>query len=97
MMTNNNNEEIKTGFLKNNDGKTVLSENYKYVNDCIGKDLSPMEKEQLINGIKGMSKEEMFVVLESIPFNIVLDHIRNEFEKNKRFADSIRKSIDILE
>lgn len=63
---------------------------------CKVDNLSPFEKEKLTDTIKGMSEEEMRIVLQNIPIDLVFDHIKSVMEMHRQFAQSIQSSFDIL-
>lgn len=52
-----------------------------------------MEKEELSRRVKAMSREELEVVLDSIPVELCLMKIEREFDRLKAFEDSVKTAV----
>lgn len=62
-------------------------------------DNTPMTQAEidiLRDRIRGMSKAEKLVVVEALPVDICIDRIKNEYEKNQIFINSIKDSLAAL-
>lgn len=55
--------------------------------------LSAIEKEKIVNMVKGMSEEEMRVALENIPIDMMFTYIGSVLEKNRKFAQTIQDAV----
>lgn len=55
------------------------------------------ERKELIQRIKAMSREELELVSELIPVDLCLRRIDGELQKAKRFEESIKSTMNILE
>ena len=53
--------------------------------------MGELEKEEFINRVKGMSKEEMELFAEYVPVEICYNRIGRELKKNKYKLDAIQK------
>lgn len=59
--------------------------------------LSAMEKQSLIEYVKGMSKEQLDLMLDNIPIEMVYNRLGRELERNKAFMNSIKGSMALIE
>lgn len=59
--------------------------------------LSAMEKQSLIEHVKGMSKEQLDLMLDNIPIEMVYNRLGRELERNKAFMNSIKGSMSLIE
>ena len=59
--------------------------------------LSAMEKQSLIEYVKGMSKEQLDLMLDNIPIEMVYNRLGRELERNKAFMNSIKGSMSLFE
>lgn len=59
--------------------------------------LSAMEKQSLIEYVKGMSKEQLDLMLDNIPIEMVYNRLGRELERNKAFMNSIKGSMSLIE
>ena len=55
--------------------------------------MTHMEKEELSRRVKAMSREELEIVLNSIPVELCLTRIEREFDKLKAFEDSVKSAV----
>lgn len=55
--------------------------------------MTHMEKEELSRRVKAMSKEELEIVVNSIPVELCLMRIEREFDKLKAFEDSVKSAV----
>lgn len=55
--------------------------------------MTHMEKEELARRVKAMSREELEVVLDSIPVELCLMKIEREFDRLKAFEDSVKSAV----
>ena len=55
--------------------------------------MTHMEKEELSRRVKAMSREELEIVLDSIPVELCLMRIEREFDKLKAFKDSVKSAV----
>lgn len=55
--------------------------------------MTHMEKEELSRRVKAMSREELEVVLDSIPVELCLMKIEREFDRLKAFEDSVKSAV----
>ena len=55
--------------------------------------MTHMEKEELTRRVKAMSREELEIVLDSIPVELCLMRIEREFDKLKAFEDSVKSAV----
>jgi hypothetical protein len=60
---------------------------------CGKPSLSAIEKEKIVNMVKGMSEEEMRVALENIPIDMMFTYIGSVLEKNRKFAQTIQDAV----
>lgn len=59
--------------------------------------LSAMEKQSLIEHVKGMSKEQLDLMLDNIPIEMVYNRLGRELERNKAFMNSIKGSMALID
>lgn len=59
--------------------------------------LSAMEKQTLIEHVKGMSKEQLDLMLDNIPIEMVYNRLGRELERNKAFMNSIKGSMALID
>lgn len=64
--------------------------------NIIQPELSKAEKDKYINMIKGMSQEELELVVDTIPVKMCLNRIIKELNKYDQFAGTVRNAFDIL-
>ena len=55
--------------------------------------MTHMAKEELSRRVKAMSREELEIVLDSIPVELCLMRIEREFDKLKAFEDSVKSAV----
>lgn len=55
--------------------------------------ISPRDQEALIATIRGMSDEELAVILDNIPTHLVLNRISKELDRAKKFEEAVRAAI----
>ena len=55
--------------------------------------ISPRDQEALIATIRGMSDEELGVILDNIPTHLVLNRIAKELDRAKKFEEAVRAAI----
>ena len=58
--------------------------------------LSAMEKQTLIDHVKGMNKEQLDIMLDNIPIEMVYNRLGRELERNKAFMNSIKDSMALI-
>lgn len=54
------------------------------------------ERNKIIDTIKGMSEEELEVVVNAIPVELCLDRIKKEINKSKVYEDAIKSNLNLL-
>lgn len=59
--------------------------------------LSAMEKQSLIEHVKGMSREQLDLMLDNIPIEMVYNRLGRELERNKAFMNSIKGSMALID
>ena len=59
--------------------------------------VSSIEKEKLQNTVRSMGQEQVMVMLESVPIEMVFNRIGKELERNKAFAKAISNAMSILQ
>lgn len=59
-------------------------------------ELSAMEKQTLIDHVKGMNKEQLDIMLDNIPIEMVYNRLGRELERNKAFMNSIKDSMALI-
>ena len=59
--------------------------------------LSAMEKQSLIEHVKGMSREQLDLMLDNIPIEMVYNRLGRELERNKVFMNSIKGSMALID
>lgn len=59
--------------------------------------LSAMEKQSLIEHVKGMSREQLDLMLDNIPIEMVYNRLGRELERNKAFMNSIKDSMALID
>lgn len=59
--------------------------------------LSAMEKQSLIEHVKGMSREQLDLMLDNIPIEMVYNRLGRELERNKAFMNSIKDSMVLID
>ena len=59
-------------------------------------ELSAMEKQTLIDHVKGMNKEQLDIMLDNIPIEMVYNRLGRELERNKAFMNSIKGSMALI-
>ena len=77
------NEKIKPSDLKN--GKVDVEEN-----------VTSAQLHSIAQWARGLRRKEAEVVLDNLPLDLIFTKIGKELEKNKRFAESITKAMDII-
>lgn len=77
----------------------AAEENYSVEEKASGRtsELSAMEKQTLIEHVKGMSKEQLDLMLDNIPIEMVYNRLGRELERNKAFMNSIRGSMALID
>lgn len=59
--------------------------------------LSAMEKQSLIEHVKGMSREQLDLILDNIPIEMVYNRLGRELARNKAFMNSIKGSMALID
>lgn len=59
--------------------------------------LSAMEKQTLIEHVKGMSREQLDLMLDNVPIEMVYNRLGRELERNKAFMNSIKGSMALID
>lgn len=60
-------------------------------------ELSAMEKQSLIEYVKGMSKDQLDLMLDNIPIEMVYNRLGRELARNKAFMNSIKGSMALID
>lgn len=76
---------------------SCVAENSEDRKDRKDRKISPMEREALIQSIKGLSPEQIDIVLDNIPIEMVYNRIGRELERNKAFIKSMRGAMALIE
>ena len=56
--------------------------------------MTRMEKEEFIERIKGMSQEELELVVEIIPVDMCMARINKELDRLKAFENSVKSAVN---
>lgn len=56
--------------------------------------MTRMEKEEFIERIKGMSQEELELVVEIIPVDMCMARVNKELDRLKAFENSIKSAVN---
>ena len=56
--------------------------------------MTRMEKEEFIERIKGMSQEELELVVEIIPVDMCMDRVNKELDRLKAFENSVKSAVN---
>ena len=56
--------------------------------------MTRMEKEEFIDRIKGMSQEELELVVEIIPVDMCMDRVNKELDRLKAFENSVKSAVN---
>lgn len=77
----------------------AAEENYSVEEKASGRTngLSDMEKQTLIDHVKGMNKEQLDIMLDNIPIEMVYNRLGRELERNKAFMNSIKGSMALID
>ena len=77
----------------------AAEENYSVEEKASGRinGLSDMEKQTLIDHVKGMNKEQLDIMLDNIPIEMVYNRLGRELERNKAFMNSIKGSMALID
>lgn len=59
--------------------------------------ISPMEREALIRSVKGMGPEQLDILLDNIPIEMVYNRLGRELERNKAFINSMKGAMSLIE
>lgn len=60
------------------------------------KELSPIEKEKISDSIKGMSEQELRIVLQNIPVGLMFDEVMVRLAKYEQFTDYVQDALNCL-
>lgn len=78
--------------------KNIGSENAKKV--CVmkedSKEVSPMEREAIIQSVRGMNKEQLEIMLDNVPIEMVYNRLGRELERNKAFINSMKNAMSLI-
>lgn len=58
--------------------------------------VSEVQKEKLIEFVSGLNETEMKIVLDNIPIDLLLDKIKFEIEKNRKYISAIQEASSIF-
>lgn len=58
--------------------------------------MSAIEKEEIINRIGAMSREEMLIALDHIPVDLCLERIKKEIIKSQAFIQAIKETTSMI-
>ena len=58
--------------------------------------MTKIEKEEFIKRMKGMSREELELVVEIVPIDLCLRRINNEIDRLRTFEDSVKSAVSGL-
>ena len=58
--------------------------------------MTRMEKEEFIERIKGMSQEELELVVEIIPVDMCVSRVNKELERLKAFENSVKSAVNSI-
>ena len=56
--------------------------------------MTRMEKEEFIDRIKGMSQEELELVVEIIPVDMCMARVNKELDRLKAFENSVKSAVN---
>ena len=56
--------------------------------------MTRMEKEEFIDRIKGMSQEELELVVEIIPVDMCMARVNKELDRLKTFENSVKSAVN---
>ncbi len=59
--------------------------------------VSPMERDALIRSIKGMSQEQLEIMLDNVPIEMVYNRLGRELERNKAFIRSMKGAMSLID
>ena len=60
------------------------------------KKIGTVQLESVAQWTKGLRREEMLVVIDNLPLDLLFEKIGRELEKNKRFIEAVTNAMDIV-
>lgn len=58
--------------------------------------VSPIEKDALIQSVRGMSREHLDIILDNIPIELVYNRLGRELDRNKAFIKSMKGAMSMV-
>lgn len=58
--------------------------------------VSPIERDALIQSIRGMDREHLDIILDNIPIELVYNRLGRELDRNKAFIKSMKGAMSMV-
>lgn len=71
-------------------------ENKKRLSITCDSKVSPIEKDALIQSVRGMSREHLDIILDNIPIELVYNRLGRELDRNKAFIKSMKGAMSMV-
>ena len=59
--------------------------------------ISPMERQSIIDHVKGLTEEQLKIMLDYVPIKLIFDRLGRELERNEVFMNSIKGSMSLID
>ena len=74
-----------------------IVEQVKHVGNVPRSSMTKLERDELVSRIKGMSKEELEIVVDCLPVEMCLNRIAKEIDKAQTFEKRVTEAINAFE
>lgn len=73
-----------------------LCENNAEYEEAERPSLSSMERDAFVQHVKGMSREQIDIMLDNIPIEMVYNRLGRELERNKAFMNAMKEGMSLI-
>ena len=87
-------KKVETERAKIDQATNTLRTITEAVKDKGENTMTRMEKEEFIERIKGMSQEELELVVEIIPVDMCMARVNKELDRLKAFENSVKSAVN---